>query len=231
MQLIKLEISQQLMLQFEWPSEKAFFLSRIAFCLIKKCGHIHELQAVKSGHFVYFMACLLKIAVFSPMLLANKGLFLDQTKCYCTWKKRLFQMAYFKFHEKNYWESSKLTNLKINPSRENHAHFISCKPPYKNHPREYFGTTLWSIQIATSVVEKSHISSVAFHLSTTVWSTSWQCNFDSCSVWTANLLTSHTLTCPKKKCKVLTHTKTRTVPNCVYESKVVGKRKEEMKMA
>ena len=38
-------------------------------------------------------------------------------------------MAYYKFQEKKYWESSNLT--KINPSRENHAHFISCKPPYK----------------------------------------------------------------------------------------------------
>ena len=77
-------------------------------------------------------------------------------------------MAYFNFHEKNYWESSKLTDSKVNPSRENHAHFIPCKPPHKNHPREYFGTTLWFIQIATSVVEKSQILSVAFHLSATV---------------------------------------------------------------
>ena len=111
------------------------------------------------------MAFLLKIVVFSPMLLINKGLFLDQTKWHSTWKKRLFQMAYFKFHEKNIWESSNLTNSKINPSRENHAHFISCKPPHKNHPREYFGTTLWFIQITTSVVEKSQILSVAFHVS------------------------------------------------------------------
>ena len=50
-----------------------------------------------------------------------------------------------------------------------HAHFISCKPPHKNHPREYFETTLEIIQIATSVVEKSQILSVAFHLSFTVW--------------------------------------------------------------
>ena len=77
-------------------------------------------------------------------------------------------MAYFKFHEKKYWESSKLTDSKIYPSRENHAHFISCKPPHKNHPKEYFGTTLWFIQITTSVVEKSQISSVAFHLGATV---------------------------------------------------------------
>ena len=77
-------------------------------------------------------------------------------------------MASFKFHEKNYWESSKLTNSKITPSRENHAHFISCKPPHKTHPREYFGTTLCFIQIATSVVEKSQFLSVAFHLATTV---------------------------------------------------------------
>ena len=114
------------------------------------------------------MAFLLKIAVFSPMLLINKGLFFDQEKWYSTQKKRFFQMASFKFHEKNYWESSKLTNSKIIPSRENHAHFISCKPPHKNHPREYFGTTLCFIQIATSVVEKSQILSVAFHLATTV---------------------------------------------------------------
>ena len=114
------------------------------------------------------MAFLLKIAIFSPMLLINKGLFFDQTKYYSTQKKRLFQMAYFKFHEKNYWESLKLTDLKINPLRENHAHFISCKPPHKTHPREYFGTTLWFIQITTSAVEKSQILSVAFHLSTTV---------------------------------------------------------------
>ena len=77
-------------------------------------------------------------------------------------------MAYFKFHEKNYWESSNLTDSKINPSRENHAHFISCKPPHKNHPKEYFGTTFWFIQITISVVEKSQILSVAFHLSATV---------------------------------------------------------------
>ena len=51
---------------------------------------------------------------------------------------------------------------------EKHAHFISCKLPHKNHPREYFGTTLCFIQIATSVVEKSQILSVAFHLSATV---------------------------------------------------------------
>ena len=68
----------------------------------------------------------------------------------------------------NYWESSKLTDSKINPSRENHAYFIPCKPPHKTHPREYFGTTLWFIQIATSVVEKSQILSAVFHLSTTV---------------------------------------------------------------
>ena len=49
-----------------------------------------------------------------------------------------------------------------------HAHFISYKPPHKNHPREYFGTTLWFIQITTSCVEKSQILSVAFHLSATV---------------------------------------------------------------
>ena len=114
------------------------------------------------------MAFLLKIAVFSPMLLMKKGLFFYQTRWYSTQKKRLFQMAYFKFHKKNYWESSKLTDSKINPSRESHAHFISCKPPHKNHPREYFGTTFWFIQIATSVVEKSQILSVAFHLSATV---------------------------------------------------------------
>ena len=77
-------------------------------------------------------------------------------------------MASFKFHGKNYWESSKLKNSKITPSREIHAHFISCKPPHKNHPREYFGTTLCFIQIATSVVEKSQFLSVAFHLATTV---------------------------------------------------------------
>ena len=77
-------------------------------------------------------------------------------------------MAYFKSHEKKYWESSKLTDSKINPSRENHAHFIFCKPFHKNHPREYFETTLWFIQITTSVVEKSWILSVACHLGTTV---------------------------------------------------------------
>ena len=78
--------------------------------------------------------------------------------------------------KKNYWESSKLTDLKINPLRENHAHFISCKPPHKNHPREYFGTTLWFIQITTSAVEKSQILSVAFHLSTTVgWGVQQTC--------------------------------------------------------
>ena len=122
------------------------------------------------------MAFLLKIAVFSPMLLINKGLFFDQTRWYSTQKKRLFQMAYFKFHKKNYWESSKLTDSKINPSRENHAHFISCKPPHKNHPREYFGPTLCFIQITTSVVEKSQILSVAFHLSATVFIASFIIN-------------------------------------------------------
>ena len=98
----------------------------------------------------------------------NMATFFDQTKRYSTQKKKLFQMDYFKFHEKNYWESSKLTDSKITPSRENHAHFIPCKPPHKNHPTEYFRTTLWLIQIATSVLEKSQILSVAFHLSATV---------------------------------------------------------------
>ena len=98
----------------------------------------------------------------------NMATFFDQTKWYSTQKKRLFQMAYFKFHERNYWESSKLTNSKITSSRENPACFISCKPPHKNHPREYFGTTLCFIQIATSIVEKSQILSVAFHLAATV---------------------------------------------------------------
>ena len=114
------------------------------------------------------MAFLSKMAVPSPMLLINRGLFFNQTNWYSTQEKTLFQMAYFKLYEKNYWESSKLTNSKINPSRENHAHFISCKPPHKNHSKEYSGTTLWFIQITTSVVEKSQILSVAFHLGATV---------------------------------------------------------------
>ena len=41
----------------------------------------------------------------------------------------------------------KIDKFKITSSRENHAHFISCKPPHKNHPREYFGTTLCFIQL------------------------------------------------------------------------------------
>ena len=99
-------------------------------------------------------------------------------------------MAYSKFHEKNYWESSKLTNSKISPSRENYAHFISCKPPHKNHPREYFGTTLCFIQISTSVVEKFQILSVAFHLAATVvpYFGSWQ-HKENHSFGSINLLT------------------------------------------
>ena len=62
----------------------------------------------------------------------------------------------------------KMTDSKINPSREKNAHFIFSKPAHKTHPREYFGPTLCFIQIATSVVEKSQILSVAFHLSATV---------------------------------------------------------------
>ena len=148
--------------------KEPFFLSRIPFCLIKN----NPLFMSNIG---------LKMAIFNknaikytkwPLLTAyNSSIwphFLVKKKCYSTQKKRLFQMAYFKFHEKNYWESSKLANSKINPSRENCAHLISCKPPHKNHPREYFVTTLWFIQIATSVVEKSQILSVAFHLSATV---------------------------------------------------------------
>ena len=49
---------------------------------------------------ILYILFLLKIVVFSPMLLINKGLFFDQTKWYSTQKKRLFQMAYFKIHEK-----------------------------------------------------------------------------------------------------------------------------------
>ena len=79
----------------------------------------------------------------------------------------------------SHW-SSKLTDSKINPSRENHAHFISCKPPHKNHPREYFGPTLCFIQITTSLVEKSQNLSVAFHLSTAVPPVR---NFHSCSYY------------------------------------------------
>ena len=89
--------------------------------------------------------------------------FFNQTKWYSTQKKRLFQMTYFKFHEKNSWESSKLTDSKINPSRENHAHFISCKPPHKTHPREYFWTTLWFIQIATSVLMLRNLKFYQLH--------------------------------------------------------------------
>ena len=77
------------------------------------------------------------MATFDSLKLMNMATFFDQTKYYSTQKERLFQMASFKFHEKNHWESSKLTNSKITPSRENHAHFISCKPPHKTHPREY----------------------------------------------------------------------------------------------
>ena len=32
----------------------------------------------------------------------NMATFFDQTKGYSTQKERLFQMAYFKYHEKNY---------------------------------------------------------------------------------------------------------------------------------
>ena len=76
----------------------------------------------------------------------NMATFFDQTKWYSTQKKRLFQMAYFKFHEKKYWESTKLTDSKINPSRENHAHFIPCKPPHKNHPKR----VLWAYTLIHS---------------------------------------------------------------------------------
>ena len=133
--------------------KEPFFLSRIPFFWWK------NVAVIGCEKWPFCMAFLLKMAVFSPMLPINRGLFFNQRNWYSTQKKRLFQMAYFKFHEKYYWESSKLANSEINPSRENHTHFISCKPPHKNHPKEYFGTTLWFIQITTSV---------AFHLSATV---------------------------------------------------------------
>ena len=126
--------------------------------------------------FCIFYGIFIENSHFQPHVAHEQGVVFDQTKWYSTQKKRLFQMAYFKFHEKNYWESSKLTNSKINPSTENHAHFISWKPPDKNHPRD-FGPTLWFIQIATSVVEKSQILSVVFHLSTTVCAISYSSSF------------------------------------------------------
>ena len=120
------------------------------------------------------------------MFLINKGLFFDQTKWHSTQKKRLFQMVYFKFHEKNYWESSKLIDSKINPSRENHAHFISCKPPHKNHPRVLWDYTLihsnhniscwrnlkfyqlhftWALYARTMPSEVSKLSAILTHCS------------------------------------------------------------------
>ena len=56
-------------------------------------------------------------------------------------------MAYFKFHKKNYWESSKSTDSKRNTSRENHAHFISCKPPHKTTPESTLGLNFDSFKL------------------------------------------------------------------------------------
>ena len=99
--------------------------------------------------FCIFYGIFIENSHFQPHVAHEQGVVFDQTKWYSTQKKGLFQMAYFKFHGKNYWECSKLTDSKINPSRENHAHFISCKLPHKTHPKDYFGTTLWFIQITT----------------------------------------------------------------------------------
>ena len=112
--------------------------------------------------FCIFYGIFIQNSRFSPMLLINKGLFVDQMKWYSTQKKRLFLMASFKFHEKNYWESSKLTNSKIASSRENHAHFISCKPPHKNHPREYFWTTFVSFKLHHQLLRNLKIYQLQF---------------------------------------------------------------------
>ena len=108
-----------------------------------------------------------KMATFDSLELITRATIFDQTKCYSTQNKRLFQMAHFIFYVKKYWESPKLRNSKINPSREHHAHFISCKPPHKTHPRKYFETTLWHSNHNISCWESQNLS-VAFHLSTTV---------------------------------------------------------------
>ena len=49
------------------------------------------------------------------MLLINKDLYFDQTKWYSTQKKRLFQMASFKFHEKKIIEKVQIDKFKDNP--------------------------------------------------------------------------------------------------------------------
>ena len=48
----------------------------------------------------------------------NMATFFDQTKWYSTQKKRLFQMAYFKFHKKKLLRKLKIDRFKEKPLKE-----------------------------------------------------------------------------------------------------------------
>ena len=65
--------------------------------------------------------------------------FFDKTKCYSTQKKGSFRWPTSNSMKNNCWESSKLTNLKINPSRENHAHFYLVNHLIKSTPENTLG--------------------------------------------------------------------------------------------
>ena len=138
-----------------------FFLSRIAFCLVKKqplfMSNIGLKMAIFNKNAIKYTKWPLLTAYNSwiwPHFLIKRNAILLRKKAL---SDGLLQIPWKKLLEK-----FKIDKFKDEPSRENHATLYSV-----NHLRKYFGTTLWFIQIATSVIEKSQILLVAFHLSTT----------------------------------------------------------------
>ena len=107
------------------PSERAVFSEWNIILFDQKMSPYSWVIGCQKWLFCIFYGIFIENSHFQPHVAhKERVVFLS--------KKMVF---YFKFHKKNYWECSKLTNSKINPSMENHAHFISCKPPHTNHPR------------------------------------------------------------------------------------------------
>ena len=145
-----------------------FWIFSINFFIEFEVGHLKELFFLSRIPFCIFYGIFIENSCFQPHVSHKQGVVFWSNKMVFYSEKKALSDGLLQIPWKKILRKSKIDRFKINPSRENHAHLISCKPPHKNHSREYFGTTLSIIQIATSVVEKSQILSVAFHLSSTV---------------------------------------------------------------
>ena len=97
------------------PSERAFFSEWNTFLFNQKMWPYSWVIGCQKWPFCIFYGIFIENSCFQPHVAHEQVVvFWWKKKWHSTQKKRLFQMAYFKFHKKNYWESSK---LQINPSR------------------------------------------------------------------------------------------------------------------